>query len=394
MYKIERILIIILDSVGIGYLPDAKLYGDYRANTLKNLAKKIRHFSLPNLGKLGLGNIASIKGIKPTKKPKGFYGKMREQSKGKDTTSGHWEIAGLVLKKPFNTFPKGFSKKIMNEFFKQTSCKFLGNKPESGTVIINELGDKHVKTGMPIVYTSADSVFQIAAHEKVIPLKELYKICKITRKICDKYNIGRVIARPFIGANGNYKRTTNRKDYSMKPSKPTILDYMKKKGFDVIGIGKIENIFAGSGITKSIPTKSNADGIKKIAKELNKNSSGIIFANLIDFDMLYGHRRDVKGYYKALKEADRNLPRIMNNLKKTDLLIITADHGCDPTFKGTDHTREYVPLLVYHKGIKKGRSLGTRDSFSDIAATIAENFNIKELKIGKSFFYKIPATSN
>ncbi len=368
MKKVKRIILTVLDSAGVGELPDAYKYDDTGSNTLGHIGEALG-LEMPNLGKMGLGNIIPIKGTPEEKDTIARYGKACEKSNGKDTTIGHWEIAGIIMENPLPTYPDGFPEEIMSEFEKKIGRKTLGNKTASGIAIINELGREHEKTGYPIVYTSADSVFQIAAHEKVIPIKEQYRICEIAREICDKHMIGRVIARPFIGEYGNYTRTTNRHDYSLMPVKETVLDRLKQAGSDVIGIGKISDIFGGRGITEYTRTKSNMDGVDKIIEYIKKNNSGLIFTNLLDFDMLFGHRRNVEGYKKALEEFDLRIPEIVKNMKGSDLLIITADHGCDPTFKGSDHTREYVPIIAYSKSIEPG-NIGIRGSFSDIADTI------------------------
>ncbi len=383
---INRITILVMDSVGIGALPDAEKFGDKGANTLGNIAKEMDGINLPNLVKLGLGNIDGIKGVSKIEKPIGSYGRSNEISNGKDTTTGHWEMAGLYLKEPFKTYPNGFPEHIIKEFEEKTGKKVLGNKPASGTVIIEELGKEHIETGNPIVYTSADSVFQIAAHEEVIPLEELYKMCEIAREILrGKDQVARVIARPFVGDLGNFTRTPNRKDFSLDPFGKTILDIASEAGYDVIAVGKIEDIFNGKGITKAVHTKSNMDGVDKTIEFLKEDSKGIIFTNLVDFDSKFGHRRDPKGYKMALEKLDERIPEIIESLKEEDMLIITADHGNDPTFRGTDHTREFTPILVYGQSIKKGINLGTRETFADIAATIADILNIEKPVIGKSF---------
>ena len=382
--KIKRVVIIVLDSVGIGALPDAYKYGDERSNTLANVAKAVGGLNLPNFKKMGLGNIENILGVEPVDKPTALYGKMNERSAGKETTTGHWEITGIILDNPFPVFPNGFPKDFIKEFQKCIGREVLGNKAASGTKIIEELGEEHIKTKKPIVYTSADSVFQIAAHEEVIPLDELYEICKIARKmLTGELAVGRVIARPFIGKPGNFKRTPNRHDYSLRPPKKTVLDLVVEQSYEVAAVGKVIDIFAGRGITDYKRTKSNMDGVDKTIYHLKKSFRGIIFTNLIDFDQLYGHRNDVYGYKKALEEFDARVPEILSALKESDLLIFTADHGCDPTHPGTDHTREHVPLLVYGN-IKSGISLGVRDTFADVAATIANVFGIS-FEVGKSF---------
>ncbi len=382
----KRVILIILDSVGVGEMPDSDEFGDKGANTIGNIAKFTGGLNLPNLQKMGLGNILHIKGVPPNSNPLASYGKMMEASKNKDTVTGHWEIMGLITEHPFPVFPDGFPEEILEDFFEATGVhKILGNKAASGTVIIQELGEEHIKTGFPIVYTSGDSVFQIAAHEHIIPVDKLYKMCEATRKVCDKYNIARVIARPFIGEHGNFTRTFRRKDFSMKPPHETVLDILKKKGFPVIGIGKIGDVFAEQGITKIIHTKNNIEGMKTLINELLITDHGLIFINLIDFDMLYGHRRDVKGYAKALETFDNELSGLLQHLEHNDILIITADHGCDPTHHGTDHTREHVPLLVYSK-LMHPVNLGIRRSFSDLGVSILKLFEIEHQFPGKSFF--------
>ncbi|SNR87113.1 phosphopentomutase [Anaerovirgula multivorans] len=383
---IKRVVLFVIDSVGIGELPDAIDFGDLGANTLGNIAKDQEGIHLPNLKKLGLGNIDGIKGVDPVSAPLGAFGKSLEVSQGKDTTTGHWEIAGLHLSKPFKTYPDGFPKEVMDLFESKIGRKSLANKPASGTVIIDELGEEHFKTGYPIVYTSADSVFQIAAHEDVIPLEELYTMCKIAREIMmGDHAVARIIARPFIGTPGNFTRTSNRRDFSLNPPQETVLDIAKKHELDVIGVGKIEDIFNGQGITEAIHTKDNMEGIEETINYLHKNNKGIIFTNLVDFDSKYGHRRDAKGYKQALEEMDSRLPDIMNAMKKEDILIITADHGNDPTYKGTDHTREYIPIVIYGPSIKNNVNIGTRKTFADIAATISDVLNIPNTGKGTSF---------
>lgn len=385
----KRIFVIVLDSVGIGEAPDADDFGDTGSNTLGNIAKLCNGLNLPTLESLGLGCIANIEGIKNIKNPLASFGKMMEVSKGKDTTSGHWEIAGCPLKILFPVYPKGFPEDLIKRFTELTGFPVLGNKVASGTKIIEELGVEHVKTGYPIVYTSADSVFQIAAHEDIIPLEKLYEICKITRdKVCiGKDAVGRIIARPFIGEKGKFIRTPNRHDYSLLPPENTVLDELKDHGYDVIGIGKIGDIFAQRGLTESKPTKSNKHGMEllnKLAKQID--IKGLIMANLVEFDSQYGHRNDAKGYAQALVDFDSELKAFLPLLNKDDLLIITADHGCDPTTASTDHSREYVPVLLYNKNLLS-ENLGIRTTFSDIAETIAENFNIKK-SYGKTLLRK------
>ena len=388
----KRAIIIVLDSVGMGELPDAHKYGDKGSNTIANIAANIKDFSLPNLQQLGLGNIENMKGIKAVNNPKGCYGRMAEKSAGKDTTTGHWELSGIILEKPFPVYPKGFPIEIIEAFENAINTKVIGNVAASGTEIIKTLGDEHVKTGYPIVYTSADSVFQIAAHEDVISIEKLYEMCSKAREILKgEHAVGRVIARPFTGNSGEYKRTERRKDFSLEPVGKTILDYAKDKGFEVRAVGKIEDIFSNRGITHAVHTHNNSEGVDKTLEYLNENFEGILFTNLVDFDMLYGHRNDAQGYAKALVEFDRRLPEIIKVLKDEDILFITADHGCDPTTESTDHSREYVPLLVYGKGLKQNINLGTRSSFSDIATTIAHYLEITGDLSGESFFDKIQA---
>ncbi|SDF87136.1 phosphopentomutase [Thermoanaerobacter thermohydrosulfuricus] len=386
----KRVILIVLDSVGVGELPDAYKFGDEGSNTLGHVTEKTG-IGLPNMGKLGLGNIIPLKSVPENPNAVGGYGKMAEKSAGKDTTTGHWEIAGLITEKPFPTYPHGFPEEIIKEFEKRIGRKVLGNKPASGTEIIKELGEEHVKTGYPIVYTSADSVFQVAAHEDVVPLEELYRICEIAREILKgDHAVGRVIARPFTGTPGNFVRTGNRRDFSLKPFEPTILDMLKEAGYEVFAIGKIEDIFAGQGITEKNHTTNNDEGITATIKAMDEIKNGLIFTNLVDFDMLYGHRNDVEGYAKALTHFDNRLPEIMGKLTKEDLLIITADHGCDPTTPSTDHSREYVPLLVYSPSMKHGVNLGVRSTYSDVAATIAEIFKVGPTKHGTSFLKELP----
>lgn len=386
----KRVAIIVLDSVGIGELPDAAKYGDEGSNTLVNIKKEYPEFSVPNMAELGLGNIEGedICLLGKTDSPKGCYAKMSEASNGKDTTTGHWEISGIVTENPFPTFTEtGFPKEVMDKFEKAIGRKTLGNISASGTAIINELGDEHVKTGYPIIYTSADSVFQIACHEDVIPVDELYKMCETAREILvGDYAVARVIARPFIGnGNGNYTRTERRKDFSLAPTSETILDILKAEGKSVVAIGKIEDIFEHRGMTVTDHTTNNHDGIEKTIEYLKKDFEGLLFTNLVDTDMIYGHRNDVKGYAEAVMYFDSKLPEIKSAMKDDDILIITADHGCDPTTPSTDHSREFVPLLVYGKNIKEGVNLGVRKQFSDIAATVAEYLGINETFGAESF---------
>ncbi|MBA7664297.1 Phosphopentomutase [subsurface metagenome] len=386
MKKNIRIIVIVLDSVGVGALQDAYKFGDEDSNTLGNIAKVLGGLNLPNLEKMGLGNIIPILGVKPQLSPIANFGKMAEVSAGKGSTSGHWELMGLHLSKTFPTYPNGFPKEIMDKFHKAIGIQTLGNYPASGTEIIKVLGNEHIKTKKPMVYTSADSVFQIAAHEDIIPPEKLYKICKKAREILTgEHAISRVIARPFIGKNGKFTRTKRRKDFSLEPTGKMLLDYLKENEKEVLAVGKISDIFVGRGITKKFPTKNNLDGIKKIINLISNNRGDMIFANLIDFDMLYGHRNNPEGYAKALAEFDENIPEILNSMKYNDILFITADHGCDPTTPSTDHSREYVPLIVYGKNIKSGVNLGIRKSFADVGKTISEILNIEAEIKGESF---------
>jgi len=383
----NNFFIIILDGVGIGELPDAANYGDTGSNTLVNMATTVGGLNLPNLEKLGLGNIEKIKGISEQANPLASFGKMKEISRGKDSTTGHWEISGLYVDTDFSYFPDGFTKEIMDNFLEKTGCKgYLGNKAASGTEIIKELGEEHVKTGFPIVYTSADSVFQIAAHEKVIPLERQYEICSITRNevLVSPLMIGRVIARPFIGEPGNFERTTNRKDFSLDPPSKTILNILSDAGIETVAIGKINDLFNYSGIKICEKTKSNEEGCTKLLEYSKKGNNNFIFINLVDFDVYFGHRNDPEGFAKKLAAFDSFLPEFLGNLDETDRVLITADHGNDPTTPSTDHSREYVPLLFYSKN-KKGKNLGIRQTFSDAGKTVADFFGVENDLKGKSF---------
>ncbi|MGI1658572.1 MAG: phosphopentomutase [Desulfitobacterium sp.] len=382
----KRVILIVLDSVGIGEMPDAHVYGDVGSNTLGNMAKVRGGLHLPHLQNLGLGNIEPIQGVAPVACPAGCYGKMAERSPGKDTTTGHWEMAGVVLAKAFPTFPQGFPDEFIQAFAMRIGRQVIGNEVASGTEIIQRLGQEHVTTGKPIVYTSADSVFQIAAHEEVIPLDELYKICEIAREMLDgDLKVGRVIARPFLGTAGNFNRTTHRHDYAVEPPHEMLLDVIKEKGLQVMAVGKIKDIYAGRGVTEHVPSISNRDGIDKTLVFMGQRKSGLIMTNLVDFDMLYGHRNDVEKYAQALQEFDARLPEVLAALGEEDILMITADHGCDPTTASTDHSREYVPLLVYGKQINPGTNLGVRSSFADLGATIAAYLGTDALRNGQSF---------
>ena len=381
----KKVILITLDSLGVGALPDAAAFGDTGAHTLDHIAQRVP-LSLPNLEKMGMGNISGVEHIKKCSSPIGFYGKCLEKSAGKDTTTGHWELAGIITKDAFPTFPQGFPEDLIERFKKKAKLSdILGNYPASGTIIIEELGKKHLQTGYPIVYTSADSVFQIAAHEKIYPLEKLYKLCEVAREVCNDWYIGRVIARPFIGEPGNFQRTHLRKDFSLTPPKKTVLDLVKEKGLPVVAVGKTSYIFAEQGVTHAVHTKNNHHSMEVTIDELKKMKEGFIFTNLVDFDMLYGHRRDVVGYAKALVEFDSDLGTLQKNMDTESLLMLSADHGCDPTYKGTDHTREYVPILAYSPALKKGANLGIRNSFSDVGQTIAEIFSLSQNLPGQSF---------
>lgn len=385
----HRVFLVVLDSFGIGYEPDAAEFGDVGSNTLESVIKS-EFYHTPNMKKLGFFNIDGVEVGEKEQNVAGAYCRMREKSRGKDTTVGHWEIAGVVSEKPLPTYPDGFPKEVLDEFSAQTGRKILCNKPYSGTEVIKDYGKEQVETGALIVYTSADSVFQIAAHEDVVPLEELYNYCRIARKILvGEHGVGRVIARPFTGEYPNYVRTANRHDFSLIPPKDTMLDILDENGFDTISIGKIYDIFAGKGIQKSIPTKGNTDGIRRWFEEQKEDFNGICFLNLVDFDMLYGHRNNVDGYAKAATEFDEALGQFMTQMRNEDILIITADHGCDPGFKGTDHTREYTPMLMYGKDVKPGIDLGTRLCFGDIGQTILDIFGISEKVQGKSFWNEV-----
>jgi phosphopentomutase len=392
MGPFERIIWIVLDSVGIGALPDAADYGDVGRNTLGHVAKS-RPLALPNLVRLGLANIAPLEHLAPPKSPDGCFGKGATHSPGKDTTTGHWEMAGIWLPQAFPVYKHGFPRELMEEFERAIGRKTIGNKPASGTEIIKELGEEHVRTGFPIVYTSGDSVFQIAAHEDVIPVAELYRMCEIARKLLDgPHKLGRVIARPFAGAPGNFRRTERRHDYAVEPPRPMLMDVLVERNVPIFGIGKIHDIYNGRGVSRYVTTKNNADGMQKLHAALVEQKDGLIFANLVDFDMLYGHRKDVEGFAKSLEEFDTLLGPLLKAMARNDLLMITADHGCDPdpAWPTTDHSREYVPILAYSPAGKHGVNLGVRDTLADMGQTIAENFSAAILH-GKSF---LPLISN
>ncbi len=383
---INRVVLFVLDSVGIGALPDAEQFGDIGVNTLGSIARSTEHFNIPNLKALGIGNIEGVDDIEAAAQPIGAYGRSLEASNGKDTTTGHWEIAGLYIEQPFKTYPDGFPDSIISEFEAKIGRKILCNKPASGTVVLEELGEEHMKTGMPIVYTSADSVFQIAAHEDIIPLDELYNMCQIARDMLrGDDQVARVIARPFKGEPGAFARTSNRRDYSIKPFEPTVLDFAKNAGLEVKAVGKIVDIYDGEGITEDVHTTDNMDGVDQTLNYLKQSFKGILFTNLVDFDAKFGHRRDVEGYRLALEEVDARLPELMAHLKEDDCLFIMADHGNDPGYKGSDHTREYIPILVYGKHIQAGVNIGTRKTFADIAATVSDMLGIQATPYGTSF---------
>lgn len=384
----KRAILIVLDSLGVGELPDAEKFGDKGSHTLDHVWAANDGLNIPHLKKLGFGNIEGVNNLGKEENLIGSYGKSMEKSIGKDTVTGHWEIGGVILDKPLNTYPNGFSDEILNEFMEKAGVEgVLGNKVASGTAIIEELGEEQLKTGYPIIYTSADSVFQIAAHEEVIGLDNLYRMCEVARKMLvgDKC-VGRVIARPFVGTKAdNFKRTSNRRDYALDPFGKTMLEYIKENGKHVAAVGKIEDIYNGKGITDAVHINGNMDGVDKTLEYMDSIEDGLIFTNLVDFDMLYGHRNDPKGYGKAIEDFDSRLEEIYSKLRDEDLLIITADHGCDPTTESTDHSREYIPILVYGKNVKEGINIGVRKSFTDIGKTILDYLEIDNSLNGESF---------
>ena len=381
----KRIFLIVLDSYGIGNAPDAEAFGDFGANTLKSISQD-ENYATPNMNKIGLANIDGVKTLPKEERTMGAYGRLQEASKGKDTTIGHWEIAGIISEKPLPTYPNGFPKKLLDEFSRQTGRGVLCNLPYSGTEVIRDYGEEHLKTGALIVYTSADSVFQIAAHEELVPVEELYHYCEIARKLLTgEHGVGRVIARPFIGKAPDFQRTSNRHDYSLLPPKDTMLDAMLSAGYDTYGIGKISDIFAGKGIAHSQRIKNNVEGMERTIGMLDTDFTGLCFVNLVDFDMVYGHRNDISGYAKAATVFDEQLEIFMDKMKENDILMITADHGCDPGFKGTDHSRECVPFLAYGKLVKENVNLGTRKTYADIAATILDILHVENNTDGTSF---------
>jgi len=389
--KIERIAVIVIDGVGAGDSPDASEYGDTGSNTLSNTARVLGGLDLPNMGEMGIGNITPMEGVPPQEKTWGAYGKCQEISKGKDSVTGHWELMGVEVKKPFPTYPNGFPKEILDEFKQLTGLDVLGNKPASGTEIIKELGEEHVRTGKPIVYTSADSVFQIAAHEDVIPIDELYRLCEISRKmLTGKHAVGRVIARPFIGDNAEtFTRTKRRHDYPLLAPTDTMMDTLIKEGYKVYATGKIDDLFGNRGITKTHHSVFNMESIQALVDFLDEDFTGLLFANLVEFDMTFGHRNDVEGFGQKLEEFDAFIPTIRNKMRDTDIAMIVADHGVDPTTESTDHSREYIPLLVFGKQVKNNVNLGIRQSFADVAATIGEVFSVTPPAIGQSFLKEI-----
>jgi phosphopentomutase len=376
----------VLDSAGVGELPDAANYGDLGASTLSHTARAVGGLKVPCLEALGLARIVELEGVESVEQPRAFFGKMAERSPGKDTTTGHWELMGLVLDQPFRVFPDGFPEQIVDKFVEMTGREVMGNKPASGTEIIEELGAEHLETGKWILYTSADSVFQLAAHEQKIPLKELYWACELARALLDEYRVGRVIARPFVGEPGSFERTYNRHDFSMPPDSPTVLVALQQASIPVFGVGKIGDIYTGVGVDRSQPTSGNLNGMEQTMELLAEEKRGLIFVNLVDFDMRFGHRRDPEGYARALEAFDLALGPLMERLDPDDLLLLTADHGCDPTFSAhTDHTREYVPVLMYCPGFEAVGNLGTRETFADLGATVAEALGAEWAGAGTSF---------
>lgn len=387
--EIKRVFLIVLDSYGIGHAPDAADFGDEGSNTLATIVKSEKYHT-PNMCKMGLFNIDGVEALPKETHPSGSFGRFTEASKGKDTTIGHWEIAGIISRRPLPVYPNGFPKEILEEFTKRTGREVLCNKPYSGTEVIKDYGDEHVKTGKLIVYTSADSVFQIAAHEDVVPLEDLYEYCRIAREILTgEHSVGRVIARPFVGESENYTRTSHRHDFSLVPPATTMMDILTEKGYDTKGVGKIFDIFAGKNVQTTVSIQNNVDGMDKTMEIQKEDFNGLCFVNLVDFDMLYGHRNDIDGYANAATVFDQQLGEFMQNMRDEDVLMITADHGCDPGFKGTDHSRECVPMLVYGKAVKEGVNLGTRNTFSDMAATVLDMFGICGGTEGESFWKEI-----
>lgn len=390
MTALKRAIVVVLDGVGAGANPDAHTYGDDGASSLEHCASAIGGLSLPHLGSIGLGNITPIEGTPPTEHAIGAFGRMTEAAAGKDSTTGHWEMMGVVLRKPLPTYPHGFPTEVVEAFEQAIGRKVLGNKPASGTEIIQELGEEHMRTGRPILYTSADSVFQVAAHQEVIPLEELYHICRVARAmLTGDHAVGRVIARPFIGTAGHFTRTEHRRDFSLEPLGVTLLDLLKEHGKDVIGIGKIEDLFAGRGLTQKDHTETNRDGMAATLRYLAQDFTGLLFVNLVEFDMLWGHRRDSEGYAQALREVDSWFAQVQQAMQPGDAIFFTADHGVDPTYRGTDHTREQVPLLAYGEPVRAGVNLGVRSTYADLGQTLAEAFAVGRLAAGTSFAHEI-----
>lgn len=392
MRPFDRVVLVVLDSLGIGAQPDAAAWGDAGRDTLGHIAER-RGLHIPNFKRLGLANIRPLAGIEPAANPEGAYGKATLLSPGKDTTAGHWEMAGIILDRPFPTYPHGFPRDLMDRFEKAIGRRTLGNFPSSGTEIIRQLGEEHLKTGCPIVYTSGDSVFQVAAHEDVIPIDELYRICRIAREMLQGENrVGRVIARPFTGPPGAFRRTERRHDYAVEPPRPMLLDLLSDAGLEITGVGKIPDIFLNRGISRALPGHNNREGLESTISSLDDARPGLVFTNLVDFDMLYGHRLDIEGYGRAIEEADAQLPRLLERLSAGDLLILTGDHGCDPLGPSTDHSREYVPVLATGPRVAYNVNLGTRASLADIGATIAQNFGLR-LANGESFLSEMASDS-
>lgn len=390
MTELKRAVLVVLDGVGAGANPDASIYGDDGASSLEHCAQAIGGLALPRLGKIGLGNVTPIVGTPPTDHALGAYGRMAAAAAGKDSTTGHWEMTGVVLQKPLPTYPHGFPANLVNEFEQAIGRQVIGNKAASGTEIIKELGAEHVRTGKPILYTSADSVFQVAAHQDVIPLEELYHICEVARSLLTgDHAVGRVIARPFIGTPGNFKRTEHRRDFSLAPLGTTLLDLLKSNGKEVIGLGKIEDLFAGRGLTQRDHTETNRDGMAATLHWLERDFTGLLFVNLVEFDMLWGHRRDSEGYARALRDVDDWFGQVQQAMRPGDAIFFTADHGVDPTYRGTDHTREQVPLLAYGEPVRAGINLGNRATFADLGQTLAQAFGVGDLAAGTSFAHEI-----
>jgi phosphopentomutase len=383
---LRRCVVLVLDGLGVGALPDAGRYGDEGSATLQNTARAVGGIRLPTLQRLGLGNVVAVEGVPPAARPLACFGRMAERSAGKDSTTGHWELAGLILDRPFPTYPHGFPPEVMEAFERAIGTRTLGNRPASGTQILDELGAEHLRTGYPIVYTSADSVFQIAAHEDVVPVDRLYEMCRVARGILQgEHAVSRVIARPFVGRPGAFVRTERRKDFSLEPPAPTLLDRLVQEGYEVWAVGKVADLFAGRGVTKAILTSDDPDGVRKTAQALSELDRGLVFANLVDLDTKYGHRNDPHGFAQDLERIDAELPTLLERLQEGDLWIVTADHGNDPTTPSTDHSREYVPLLAYGPGLAAGVDLGVRETFSDVAATVAEALGIRWDGPGRSF---------